>query len=796
MGESPILRFLRPPKLVDENTMPKARILHVTLVSAMIGAIPMGILNAQSGAFSFAVLLFGIALFSFLAISLNHRGHYRPSAIFLMILIYNAIVYTIIDGAGLGDPGIAAMPIFIFLTSLFFDKKGVVVSTFCTLGFLMLLYVLVTSNVISLNGPVTSNRLIILSILITASGAVAWTIVDLRAKTISEIQDYEAEKLDSVERYKVFVEASPTPIWTFEVQPPMPLHLPVEEQIDWMLHNTIAVEVNEANARIHGVRVDELIGLNLLEQWGGEEEYGSELLQVFVRQNYRLESYETLEPSLQGKKSWVLIDAVGVFKDNHLIRIWGTSHDINARKLAELATQESEEKFHKVFMASPYSMAITRLEDGVYVDVNEGFIKNTGYSREEIIGRTAIDFGLVTDEKSLRSYQIIAEQDDTRNIEMTLNHKDGQEIISLISSTSVELSGEPHRVSVGLNITDLKKSEAALIDSEVRYRTLFESASDTVLLLEDNRFIDCNNAVTTLFGYTKDEILGKHPGEVSPTFQPDGRPSISKAEDLIREVQSGLPQLFEWVHQKKDGSQFTAEVILHQTDVQGKPLTLAVVRDVSERKVAEEAAREERQRLARDLHDAVSQTLWSASLIADVLPNIWREDPKKGLERLDRLGALTRGALAEMRALLLELRPRALVETRLSELLSRLVEATASRTGADISLEIEKDCELPEEVHIVIYRLAQEALNNTTRHADANQIEVRVECDSRYVKLMIADNGSGFDPNDIQSGQHLGLQIMRERTESIGADLEITSDPGKGTQLRFSWQGDLEMDHV
>jgi signal transduction histidine kinase len=220
---------------------------------------------------------------------------------------------------------------------------------------------------------------------------------------------------------------------------------------------------------------------------------------------------------------------------------------------------------------------------------------------------------------------------------------------------------------------------------------------------------------------------------------------------------------------------------------------MAIVRDITERKKAEEVAQEERQRLARDLHDAVSQTLWSASLIADVLPDVWQQDRLKGLERLGRLRQLTRGALAEMRTLLLELRPTALIETDIEELLNQLIEATSSRSGTQISTDFEVDHELPEDVHIVFYRISQEALNNATRHAMASDIKVRLNCGRNNARLEIMDNGRGFNPDSTPTGQHLGLNIMRERASDIGAKLNIISQSGEGTKVILIWTSKWEV---
>ena len=132
----------------------------------------------------------------------------------------------------------------------------------------------------------------------------------------------------------------------------------------------------------------------------------------------------------------------------------------------------------------------------------------------------------------------------------------------------------------------------------------------------------------------------------------------------------------------------------------------------------EAAAVEERQRLARDLHDAVTQTLFSASLIADVLPRIWERNPDEARRRVEELRQLSRGALAEMRALLMELRPTALQEAPLPDLLRQLGDAFTGRARAPISLTVDGSAaELPAEVKVALYRIAQEALNNAAKHA-------------------------------------------------------------------------------
>jgi signal transduction histidine kinase len=194
------------------------------------------------------------------------------------------------------------------------------------------------------------------------------------------------------------------------------------------------------------------------------------------------------------------------------------------------------------------------------------------------------------------------------------------------------------------------------------------------------------------------------------------------------------------------------------------------------------AAVAERNRLARELHDAVTQTLFSASLIADVLPRLWQRSPEMGQAKLEELRELTRGALAEMRTLLLELRPATLTESSLEELLRQLATAVIGRSRLQVTVAVEGERPLSPETQVALYRMAQEALNNVVKHAGASQVTISLRFDEAGTELRVADNGRGFDPATV-SVHSLGLGIMRDRAAKIGAELQIESEIGKGTAV-------------
>jgi signal transduction histidine kinase len=203
--------------------------------------------------------------------------------------------------------------------------------------------------------------------------------------------------------------------------------------------------------------------------------------------------------------------------------------------------------------------------------------------------------------------------------------------------------------------------------------------------------------------------------------------------------------------------------------------------------IEQSAVAAERNRIARDLHDAVTQTLFSASLIADVLPRLWGRNQSEGERRLAELRELTRGALAEMRTLLLELRPAKLIEVALTDLLRQLAEAIAGRARVEVDLQLDGEGELPSDVKIAFYRIAQEALNNIAKHAHASRATIHFHQSPTLVELTVQDDGDGFVPHPIKP-EHLGLGIMRERADAISAQLDLQSELGVGTTVTVQWR--------
>ncbi len=199
------------------------------------------------------------------------------------------------------------------------------------------------------------------------------------------------------------------------------------------------------------------------------------------------------------------------------------------------------------------------------------------------------------------------------------------------------------------------------------------------------------------------------------------------------------------------------------------------------------AVSEERNRLARELHDSVVHSLFSMSLIAQALPRILDRDVTRARERIDRLSELSRNALAEMRALIFELRPAALEDEGLASALARHVAAFEAREGIRVELAVEGDRRLPAAVEEAVFRVAQEALNNVAKHAGAGHVAVRIAAGNSDIVLSVTDDGAGFDPARPRTGggRTLGMTSMRERGALLGGECVVESTPGAGTTVRL-----------
>lgn len=219
--------------------------------------------------------------------------------------------------------------------------------------------------------------------------------------------------------------------------------------------------------------------------------------------------------------------------------------------------------------------------------------------------------------------------------------------------------------------------------------------------------------------------------------------------------------------------------------------------------VKSSAAITERNRLARELHDTVTQTLFSMSLITDVLPDLWKNDQELGRKALEELKQLSKGAVTEMRSLLFELKPNTLLSMELESLIQQLVDSFKAHTGINVDYDYQRlQCNLPADVKFTFYRVVQEALRNVVKHGHATNVKISlntimnrkkpinriIDCETSdtQISVLIEDDGVGFY-HGILTGEQYGIRIMYDRAREIGATFHLESEPGRGTRVSLVW---------
>lgn len=202
------------------------------------------------------------------------------------------------------------------------------------------------------------------------------------------------------------------------------------------------------------------------------------------------------------------------------------------------------------------------------------------------------------------------------------------------------------------------------------------------------------------------------------------------------------------------------------------------------RQLEEHARLGERQHIARELHDSVNQTLFAINATIHLMMMDSASLPAEQRGNLENLQVLSRAAQAEMRALFNELRPSQIHQSSIQKLMDQLVEAYRQRLEAEITI-ITADVELPVTIKLALYRITQESLNNAAKHAHASHVHVSLMDEGQQIRLIVRDDGCGFDPSAVDCG--MGLHTMRERAEQQNIRLNISSAPGKGAQIEAVW---------
>ena len=501
----------------------------------------------------------------------------------------------------------------------------------------------------------------------------------------------------------------------------------------------------------------------------------------------------------------------------------------------------AEEEYRNIFEAASEGLVIYDIEKGVIVEANATAFEMHGYTRQEFIGLEPTVF--MHPESHALFWEHLREAEPGRVFESLLVHirKDRSRFYVEVRRSALNYRGRPCFLSVIRDVSQRIQTEIILgeqIETRTHEQATLLEISHTLastlelqpgLILDQLRkiieythgglFALQDSTLVTLAMRGTGQLEQSNPIRVHlnvpdnlitlfnkhrPIRIADVRSDDPQSQFLRSLLEDGAVVLLEGMHSwmwvplavrgRLIGAIGVAETRKNYFTAHHAELALSVANQAAITMINAElygqaqalAVLEERQRLARNLHDAVNQSLFSAGLIAEVLPRLWDRDQDLARQSLEDLRRLTRGAMAEMRALLAELRPSTLTDSSLSDLLRQLGNAFSGRTNVPIVVNITGEFFLPAEAQVAFYRLCQEALNNVAKHAKASQVEIDLKQEEALIEMRIRDDGQGFDPQKIPSG-HYGLGMMYERAEAVGALLTVTSQPGHGTELTIRW---------
>jgi PAS domain S-box-containing protein len=493
--------------------------------------------------------------------------------------------------------------------------------------------------------------------------------------------------------------------------------------------------------------------------------------------------------------------------------------DVTERKRAEEKLLESEEKYRSLVEQSVDMMYLHDLQ-GNFLDVNQAAVSHTGYSREELLNMNVFDIHLegFNREELLQLWEEW-QTGKTQTIEAIHLRKDGTTFIAEVKVGKVHFGEKDCMLALIRDITERKRAEAALRESEEKFRIVFEQSAIGMgrVSFSDARWIDVNDTFCNMLGYSREEMLATpwpditHPDDMDLDLKPFRRMAIGELEHYTVEKR--------FIH--KQGHHVWARLTLSLVrDAHGHPdYEIAVIENISQRKMAEdalwiltdtlekrvtertelaearswqlqkltidlmEAEERERRRIAGLLHDDLQQLLASARMQVQAVA-----DRHPSIELLKNVEKILKEAIGKSRDLSHELTPPILEHADLTATMDWLSRRMQEQFGLQVQAEIRVSHILDSgPLKIYIYRALHELLFNVVKHSGEKNARITVFDTIDTLSIIVSDEGRGFDPHILSSDKiGLGLSSLKERTRFIGGSLVIDSAPGKGSRFTLT----------
>ena len=519
-----------------------------------------------------------------------------------------------------------------------------------------------------------------------------------------------------------------------------------------------------------------------------------------------------------GRKIPVRLNGVRVVSSEGEVQIWGIAEDISHQEEAERALRESEEKFKALFEFSPLGMARVTKE-GHLLQVNESFSRMIGYTREECTELTYWDITPAKyEEQELLILELVYRDGRFGPFEKEYIHKDGHLVPIVINGMLIKgAKGEDELWGIVEDITPRRQAEQAIRESEKKFRTLFESSSQGVMLHDENHFFsEVNPAAAKILGREPEELIGMHPAELAPLHQANGELSETVAKREIQKcVDTGFAQ-FEWTHNHKEGHEMRLEVTLNRIPHGEKNVMQAVISDISERKRAEMELKRSLER-ERELNQLKSNFVSmvshefrtplgiiqsSAEILDDYLDQLEAAERSEQLQSIIKNSRRMAGLMEDVLLLgrldsgRMEYVPRPL---DLAALCRRLVDEVSSVTDARCPIEF-STTDLPSEALVderLLRHILLNLLNNAVKYsADGQAVCFKALVVDGAARFVIRDQGIGIPEEDLPGlfeafrrgsnvgqtpGTGLGLVIVKQSVELHQGDIQVDTEQGTGT---------------
>ncbi len=469
--------------------------------------------------------------------------------------------------------------------------------------------------------------------------------------------------------------------------------------------------------------------------------------------------------------------------------IFCVCRDISARKAAERKIKESEEKFSRIFRSSPVGISITRLADGVYIDVNDALLKIGGYSRDEVIGHSTIELNVYDEESRNVHISEFLKTGRLTNAEHSFPRKDGTMANVIFSWELIELNGEQCVLGIVIDITERKAAERKIKESEERFSKIFHSnpVGIAITKIETGEYLDVNDSMLKMLGYSREELIGKSSVEIG-VFEPAQR------EAIIRELmKNGNVSNEEITYKRRDGIVLNLLYSFEIVELNKTGYLLGIVLDISEKKKFETRlmkSLDEKDVLLKELQHRVKNNLTViSSLLHLELENLRDEHSKNvfqnSISRINSLAAIYEQLYSS----------ELISEINLNSYLNRLVDSLSKTYNINqkvkINSEIKKDAFIDLKRSVLIGLIFNELISNSLKYAypegSSGNITAGFDTSNGKAKLFVVDEGVGMPADfDIKRSKSLGLKLVHMLTEQLEGELKINS--GKGTSVEISFK--------